>query len=133
MCHHRVLQTQQTVKGNLQKQKIKKQESHHHGNYKRSPRGLSEKLPGEERTSQFKHLSISRVHDQHVRRFIAQGHYGSRQRQDSSRLLVFALLIHKILQDASLEIQYEVPAQRNHSTSFFSPTLFCTAKQRKAK
>lgn len=87
-----------------------------------NPGGPSEKFPGEERTSQFVHLPIGRVHDQHMRRFVTQGHDGARQRQGPSGLLVFALLIHKILQDTSLKIQHKVPVWRNHSASVFSPS-----------
>lgn len=85
-----------------------------------SPRGPSAKLPGGEHTSQFVHLPVGSVHDQHVGRFVAQGHNGTRKRQGPSRLLVLALLVHKILQDASLEIQHEVPGRRDHRATVFS-------------
>lgn len=52
--------------------------------------------------------------------FVAQGHDGARKRQGPSRLLVLALLVHKILQDPSLEIQHEVPGRRDHRASVFS-------------
>lgn len=93
-----------------------------------NPRGPSASLPGGEHTSQFVHLPIGSVHDQHVGCFVAQGHDGTRKRQGSSRLLVLALLVHKILQDASLKIQHEVHGQRDHrvSVSFLS-------KQRKRR
>lgn len=71
-------QTQQVVKGDLKKKKKSK--------HKRAitmvtwmqPTRPAWKVTREECTSQFIHLSVSRVHDQHVGSFVAQGHYGSR-------------------------------------------------------
>lgn len=87
-----------------------------------NPRGPSANFPGGEHTSQFVHLPVGSVHNQHVGCFVTQGHNGTGKRQGSSRLLVLALLVHKILQDASLEIQHKVPGRRDHRVSVFSPS-----------
>lgn len=83
------------------------------------PRGRSEKSAGEP-TSQLIHLSVGGIDHQHVGGFVTQGHYGSREGQGSPRLLVFALLIHKILQDARLKVQHKVPAEKPQSVIFSS-------------